>query len=116
MGDLANLDIEAVVNAVTRQEEKTPLIFPNRNLFGTWALNPISTPEEKPQPEAPKSSIITIFKSGSSPGDFTKVLSTVFLNERRKRAAPEISPSSPQVVVATEAPALNLVDLPLGDL
>merc|ERR1712066_658350 len=112
--DLANLDIEVVVDAVTRQEEKTPLVFPNRNLFGTLPLNPISTPEEKPQPEAPKSSIIAIFKSGSSPGDFTKVLSTVFLNERRKRAAPEISPSSPQVVVATEAPALNLVDLPLG--
>merc|ERR1719192_1628208 len=75
--DLANLDIEAVVDAVTRQEEKTPLVFPNRNLFGTLPLNPISTPEEKPQPEAPKSSIITIFKSGSSPGDFTKVLSSV---------------------------------------
>merc|ERR1739844_675429 len=112
--DLANLDIDAVVDAVTRQQSqsKAPLHFPNKNLFGTLPLNP--TPIEEPKPEAPKSSIITIFKSGSSPGDFTRVLSTVFLNERRKRAATEISPSSPQVVVTTEAPALNLVSPPLG--
>lgn len=110
--DLANLDIEAVVEAVTKQQlspsaPKSPIIFPNKNLFGTLPLNPISTPEEIPQPEAPKSSIITIFKSGSSPGDFTKVLSTVFLNDRRKRSPIDIDPSSPLRVVVTEAPSLD---------
>jgi hypothetical protein len=118
--DLANLDIEAVVEAVTKQQPlasapKAPLIFPNKNLFGTLPLNPISTPEEIPKPEAPKSSIITIFKSGSRPGDFTKVLSTVFLNDRRKRSTLDIYPSSPQRVTVTEAPSLDpsLDPLPL---
>jgi len=103
--ELANLDIEAVVDAVTNPNSDTDfsVVFPNKNLFGTLPLNPITTPE----PSAPQSSVITIFKSGSSPGDFTKVLSTVFFNERRKRTAQEISPSSPTVVVVTEAPMLD---------
>jgi len=112
--DLANLgSLEAVVEAVAKQQlnpissPKTPIKFPNRNLFGTLPLNPITTAEEISKPEAPKSSIITIFKSGSTPGDFTKVLSTVFLNERRKRSSLNIRPSSPLRVVMTEAPLLE---------
>lgn len=108
--DLANLDIEAVVDAVTRQQSKpptAPLVFPNRNLFGTLPLHPTTTPEVAPAPKAPQSSVITIFKSGSSPGDFTKVLSTVYLNTRRKRESPEIHPSTTLHVAQTEAPSLE---------
>lgn len=106
--DLANLDIEAVVDAVTRQQSKSPspLVFPNRNLFGTLPLH-APRPKEVPTPAAPKSSVITIFKSGSSPGDFTTVLSTVFLNTRRRRESPEIHPSGPQAVVQTVAAVLD---------
>jgi len=101
--DLANLDIDAVVEAVSRQSQsKTPLHFPNKNLFGTLPLNP--TPKEEPKPEAPKSSIITIFKSGSSPGDFTRVFSTVYFDEkRRKRDTNDIDPSKPIFVKKTES-------------
>ena len=116
--DLANLDIEAVVDAVTRQQNNQqngqPLVFPKKNLFGTLPLNP--TPEEKPEPDSPRSSVITIFKSGSSPGDFTKVLSTVFLTERRKRSVPLIAPSLVQMVAVTEAPSLDPGFLPRGSV
>merc|ERR1712106_164396 len=101
--DLANLDIDAVVEAVTRQQSqsKSPLHFPKKNIFGTLPLNP--TPAEEPQPEAPKSSIITIFKSGASPGDFTRVFSTVYFDEkRRKRDANDIDPSKPIFVKKIE--------------
>lgn len=110
--DLASLGIDPFVDDVTRQESKPSspsLKFPKKNLFGTLPLNPTSEPEEKPAPPAPpapRSSVITIFKSGSSPGDFTKVLSTVFL-ERRKRESHEIIPSVTQRVVQTEAPSLE---------
>jgi len=125
--DLANLDIDAVVDAVTRQSQsKAPLHFPNKNLFGTLPLNP--TPTEEPKPEAPKSSIITIFKSGASPGDFTRVFSTVYFDEkRRKREANEIDPSKPIFVKKTESLGLDSgifilggargpVDAPIFDL
>lgn len=106
--DLANLDIEAVVNALSTQQAASPVVFPNRNLFGTLPLNPTTVAESPPQPEAPKSSVITIFKSGSSPGDFTKVLSTIYLEERRRRSAPDLAPSpSLQPVALTEAPWLG---------
>lgn len=107
--DLASLDINAVVDAVTREQSKpptAPLVFPNRNLFGTLPLQP-TTAEIVPAPKVPSSSIITIFKSGSSPGDFTKVLSTVYLNTRRKRDSPEIHPSTTLHVAQTEAPSLD---------
>lgn len=126
--DLANLDIDAVVEAVTRQhsQSKTPLHFPNKNLFGTLPLNP--TPAEEPIPEAPKSSIITIFKSGASPGDFTRVFSTVYFDEkRRKRDTNDIDPSKPIFVKKTETLGLDSglfilggargpVDAPIFDL
>jgi len=124
--DLANLDIDAVVEAVTRQQSKAPLHFPDKNLFGTLPLNP--TPTEEPIPEAPKSSIITIFKSGASPGDFTRVFSTVYFDEkRRKRDANDIDPSKPIFVKKTETLGLDSglfilggargpVDAPIFDL
>jgi len=126
--DLANLDIDAVVDAVTRQQSqsKAPLHFPNKNLFGTLPLNP--TPVEEPKPEAPKSSIITIFKSGASPGDFTRVFSTVYFDEkRRKRETNDIDPSKPIFVKKTESLGLDSgifilggargpVDAPIFDL
>lgn len=109
--ELANLDLDAVVDALTATEPSTsslnsnPLVFPKKNLFGT-------TPASKPkdiQPESPKSSVVTIFKSGSTPGDFTRVFSTIYFddNRRRKRdtlSARQIIPDKPLTVTKTEVP------------
>ena len=100
--ELANLDIDAVVDAVTNSESSNPLIFPKKNLFGS---SPLNIPEI--QADSPKSSIITIFKSGSTPGDFTRVFSTVYFDDkkRRKRETSEndINPSQPVFVTRTES-------------
>jgi len=105
--DLANLNIDAVVDAVTQPKEKNQIHFPRKNLFGS-IQDALADVPEKPQPEpaSPKSSVITIFKSGSRPGDFTRVFSTIFFdNKRRKRdTLNEIEPSRPQPVVLTDEP------------
>jgi DNA primase len=100
--ELANLDIDAVVDAVTNsQSQSNPLIFPKRNLFGT---SPISAP--KIEADSPKSSVITIFKSGSTPGDFTRVFSTVYFDDKKRRrretSENDINPSLPVFVTRTD--------------
>ena len=103
--DLANLDIDAIVDAVTRSQSNG-LIFPQKNLFGSLPLNP--APQEELLPEPPKSSVITIFKSGSSPGDFTRVFSTVYFDEkRRKRDVNDINPDKPLFVTKTDDVGLD---------
>lgn len=99
--ELANLDIDAVVDAVTNSQSSNPLIFPKKNLFGSSPLNP---PEI--QADSPKSSIITIFKSGSTPGDFTRVFSTVYFDDKKRRrrdtSENDINPSQPIFVTKTD--------------
>jgi len=46
--------------------------------------SPITPTQEPP---APQFSVTTIFKSGRSPGDFTRVVSTIYFDERKKREA-----------------------------
>jgi len=44
--------------------------------------------EPAPQPKiaaAPQFSVTTIFKSGRNPGEFTRLISTIYYDERRKR-------------------------------
>jgi len=111
--ELANLDLDAVVDALTESSttsfSSNPLVFPKKNLFGT---TPASKPKEI-QPESPKSSVVTIFKSGSTPGDFTRVFSTIYFddNRRRKRdtlsAQHQILPDKPLTVTKTEIPVLE---------
>ena len=100
--ELANLDIDAVVDAVTNSQSSNPLIFPKKNLFGT---SPINAP--KIEADSPKSSVITIFKSGSTPGDFTRVFSTVYFDDKKRRRREtyenDIHPSLPVFVTRTEA-------------
>lgn len=117
--ELANLDIDAVVDAVTNSQSSNPLIFPKKNLFGSSPLNP---PEI--QADSPKSSIITIFKSGSTPGDFTRVFSTVYFDDKKRRrrdtSENDINPSQPVFVTRTEHvvsdldPGLYLLGAPRG--
>ena len=99
--ELANLDIDAVVDAVTNSQSSNPLIFPKKNLFGT---SPISAP--KIEADSPKSSVITIFKSGSTPGDFTRVFSTVYFDDKKRRrretSENDIQPSLPVFVTRTD--------------
>merc|ERR1712117_87322 len=114
--ELANLDLDAVVDAITSptSPNSNPLVFPKKNLFDT-------TPAIKPkeiQPESPKSSVVTIFKSGSTPGDFTRVFSTIYFDEnnRRKRDTSEndISPDKPIFVTKTQAGQDQKSDLDSG--
>merc|ERR1712073_115734 len=105
--ELENLDLDAVVDALTGSSQSltpNPLVFPKKNLFDT-------SPDPHPtdiQPESPKSSVITIFKSGSTPGDFTRVFSTIYFddNRRRKRdtSPNDINPDKPIFVTKTELP------------
>ena len=108
--ELANLDLDAVVDAVTGSSSSSisslkpnPLVFPKKNLFGT---SPAIKPKEI-QPESPKSSVVTIFKSGSTPGDFTRVFSTIYFDERRRRKRDtlenDINPNKPIFVTKTQA-------------
>merc|ERR1712012_1205508 len=108
--ELANLDLDAVVDAVTGSSSSSisslkhnPLVFPKKNLFGT---SPVSKPQEI-QPESPKSSVVTIFKSGSTPGDFTRVFSTIYFDEKRRRKGDtlenDINPNKPIFVTKTQA-------------
>jgi hypothetical protein len=100
--ELANLDIDAVVDAVTNSQSSNPLTFPKKNLFGTSPV--LNAPEI--QADSPKSSIITIFKSGSTPGDFTRVFSTVYFDDKKRRrrdtSENDINPSQPVFVTRTE--------------
>jgi len=98
--ELENLDIDTVVDALTNSQstQSNSLVFPKKNLFATSNI----------RPESPKSSVVTIFKSGSTPGDFTRVFSTIYFDEdnsRRKRDTLEndIHPSKPIFVTKTES-------------
>ena len=42
-------------------------------------------------------SVTTIFKSGRNPGEFTRLVSTIYFDERRRRAA-DIAPSAREEV------------------
>ena len=97
--ELENLDIDTVVDALTNSQstQSNSLVFPKKNLFASSNI----------RPESPKSSVVTIFKSGSTPGDFTRVFSTIYFDEdnsRRKRDTLEndIHPSKPIFVTKTE--------------
>ena len=98
--ELENLDIDTVVDALTNSQstQSNSLVFPKKNLFASSNI----------RPESPKSSVVTIFKSGSTPGDFTRVFSTIYFDEdnsRRKRDTLEndIHPSKPIFVTKTES-------------
>jgi len=61
---------------------------------------------ETPQIEIPvQFSVTTIFKSGKNPGEFTRLISTIYYDEKRRRREARIPP-----VEASKAPALELFD------
>ena len=97
--DLENLDIEAVLEAVAG---KNPgLVFPNRNLFETAAPSSVAA--------GPKSSLVTIFKSGDNPGEFTSLVSTVFLtDDRRLKREVSVAPSQPVLILSTPLPVIDI--------
>ena len=103
--DLANLDIDAVLDAVAN---KNPgLIFPNKNLFDD-VIAPTAA-------AAPRSSLVTIFKSGDNPGEFTSLVSTVFLDaNRRIRKREALNPSKPIPIQATQIQKIDSLWGPRG--
>ena len=100
--DIANLDIDAVLAAVSG---KNPgLVFPNTDLFAAAAA--------APQPPSPQTSLVTVFKSGANPGEFSSVVKTVTLENAAARLKREaLQPTQPSQIVAT-----NLVELDEKDL
>lgn len=107
--DLASLDLEAIISSVINSEDnkpKAPINFPPRNLFddppGAVTVQPQIEPSVATQPQ---SSVITIYKSGARPGEFSTSLKTVIVDNRRKRR--DIRPSRVEVVQVTRAPRLD---------
>jgi len=119
--DLANLDIDAVLAAVSGKSSPaaaTGVLFPKKNLFNA-AAPPVAPSAVAAPPAGPRTSLVTIFKSGTNPGEFSSVVSTVFLggdSKRLKREAEEpptlLQPSKPIVtdIAATELPDINNVE------
>ena len=124
--ELASLDIEDVLEAVTSSSASPKIVFPAKNLFDNAAVTPTAALAATATSTAaadnlPRSSVITIFKSGDRPGEFTSLLSTVFLDSsstgtaststaakekrfRRSEAADAIQITRPQIVEATRPP------------
>jgi len=104
--DLANLDIDAVLDAVSGKN--TDIVFPKKNLFDNIDPTPVA------KPAAPKTSLLTIFKSGTKPGEFTSLVSTIFLgDQKRLKRDTLINPSKSNQIIPTEALKLNSFE-PLG--
>lgn len=99
--DLANLDLEAVLDAVAGK--KGGLVFPNRNLFDAVSPSTVA-----PDP-GPKSTLVTIFKSGDNPGEFTSLVSTVFLTDERRLKREAVAPSKPVPILFTPVPLIDIV-------
>jgi len=86
---------------------------------------PTATATAEPEPPAPKTSLVTVFVSGKSPGEFTKLTSTVVLDEKeggesppkeadkveektiRKRSAESIQPSPTVLKRVKRSPQLQ---------
>ena len=101
--DLANLDIDAVLEAVSGQD--LGVIFPKKNLFDNIQPTAVAAPAA-----GPSTSLLTIFKSGDRPGEFTSLVSTIVLDGRRiKRDA--INPTTVQPIQKTELPIMNQIEL-----
>lgn len=102
--DLANLDIDAVLQAVSAQD--LGVIFPQKNLFDDVQPTAVAAPVAV----GPSTSLLTIFKSGDRPGEFTSVVSTIVLDGRRiKREA--VNPTPVQPIQRTQVPDMNQVEL-----
>jgi len=117
--ELANLDLEDVLEAAVSSSSfsstaASKVVFPAKNLFDNVAPAPATS-----SAESPRSSVITIFKSGDRPGEFTSLVSTVFLDsssslssssssssagakEKRIRRAAPLSPLAIQITQALE--------------
>ena len=101
--DLANLDIDAVLEAVSNQD--LGVIFPKKNLFDNIQPTAVAAPAA-----GPSTSLLTIFKSGDRPGEFTSLVSTIVLDGRRiKRDV--INPTTVQPIQKTELPQMNQIEL-----
>jgi hypothetical protein len=79
--ELANLNIEDVLEAVSSSSSSAApkIVFPAKNLFDNVAATATPTASSTAA-DSPRTSLITIFKSGDRPGEFTSLVSTVFLD------------------------------------
>jgi len=108
--DLANLDLDSVIDALTNSKNtKSPIHFPKLNLFGDTPKPTPVVQQVEPTAETPKTSVITIYKSGSRPGDFTTSLKTITLAEKRRKRETivDIRPSKVELVEVTQAPTID---------
>ena len=107
--DLANLDIDAVLEAVSGQDLGGGIVFPKKNLFDNVQPTAVAAPAVT----GPPTSLVTIFKSGDRPGEFTSLVQTITLDGSGRRLKREtvLEPSRPiqnQPIEATEILELNI--------
>jgi len=115
--ELASLDIDDVLEAVSSSSSTSSsspkIVFPAKNLFD----NTVTATATIPNAEGPRSSVITIFKSGDRPGEFTSLLSTVFLDNASsslsttsgaaKRIRRSVDPAAADVIQVTRSQAVE---------
>ena len=83
----------------------------NQQLLSQVNLDPEAAEnvEQTQKPDSVSTSVVTVFVSGSKPGDFTRIVSTVTLNgeEEQERYKRDLEPSPVLPIVKTQAPNLN---------
>jgi hypothetical protein len=99
-GDLQQqLLLAQLQQQLQQQQQQQPILtLPNPgslaqpNLIQPSAIEQTATPElatAEPEPPAPKTSIVTVFVSGKSPDEFTRLTSTVIVEDPAKAEASE---------------------------
>lgn len=108
--DLANLDIDAVLEAVSGKGSGG-LVFPNKHLLNNGGA---VAPSAVAAAAAPKTSLVTIFKSGTKPGEFSSVVSTIFLGDSKRLKRDTLlhpsRPTPPSAIIATQPVELNSIE------
>ena len=96
--DLANLDIDAVLEAVSSQD-LGGIVFPKKNLFDN-VLQPTAVAAPV---VGPSTSLLTIFKSGDRPGEFSSIVQTVTVGEGSRRFKRDaVNPTPVQPILSTQ--------------
>lgn len=102
--DLANLDIDAVIAAVSGGKD-LGVIFPKKNLFDNVQPTAVAT-----LAAGPLTSLQTIFKSGDRPGEFSSVVKTITLDAGR-RYKRDVDPTPVLLQIhSTEVAQMNQVE------
>eukprot|EP00092_Neocalanus_flemingeri_P001941 GFUD01002072.1.p1 GENE.GFUD01002072.1~~GFUD01002072.1.p1 ORF type:complete len:746 (+),score=163.19 GFUD01002072.1:144-2381(+) len=101
--------IEALAGHINDNEIKSENnnIIINQTPIETESKNLIQQAEISPDVPERQFSVTTIFKSGRKPGDFTRILSTVYFDELRSKREARIDPSKSTIEDKTQLTILE---------